>query len=344
MSEGRRSGLPDEDPSAASPELIVEMRVGSHLYGTDTPRSDLDIKGVYLPAARDILLQRVAPSLLQAAAKAPGQRNQAGDQDCEYYSLQRYLEFLAEGQTGALDMLFAPEGAMLRPPAPLWYEIQAASGRLVTRQAASFLRYSRQQAAKFGIKGSRVAAGRRALAVLSAAEARLGTTARLEEIADELAILVQGAEHLGLVDLPAPGGEAVPHLEVCGRKISYRVSIKTAREIVQKLVEEYGARALQAERNEGVDWKALSHAVRVGREAVELLQTGRIAFPLREAGHLKRIKAGEIPYQLVAEEIESLLVEVETAAAGSRLSPTPDRGLIEELVSRAYRQQIERGP
>lgn len=342
MSEGRRSGLPGEDPSALSLELIVEMRVGSHLYSTDTPRSDLDIKGVYLPAARDILLQRVAPSLLRSPAKAAGQRNLPGDQDCEYYSLQRYLELLAEGQTGALDMLFAPESAMLRPPAPLWREIQAASDRLVTRQAASFLRYCRQQAAKFGIKGSRVAAGRRALAVLSAAEARLGTVVRLEDIADELAILVEGAEHLSLVDLPTPGGDAVTHLEVCGRKISYRVSIKTAREIVQRLVEEYGARALQAERNEGVDWKALSHAVRVGREAIELLQTARITFPLRAADHLKRIKAGGIPYQGVAEEIEALLIEVESAAAVSKLPLEPDRGFVEELVGRAYRHQVER--
>ncbi len=40
-------------------DLIVEMRFGSHLYGTATPQSDLDFKAVYLPAARDILLQRV---------------------------------------------------------------------------------------------------------------------------------------------------------------------------------------------------------------------------------------------------------------------------------------------
>ena len=39
-------------------DLIVEMRFGSHLYGTDTATSDLDLKGVYLPSAREILLQR----------------------------------------------------------------------------------------------------------------------------------------------------------------------------------------------------------------------------------------------------------------------------------------------
>jgi RNA repair pathway DNA polymerase beta family len=31
-------------------DLVVKMRFGSHLYGTATPESDLDLKGVYLPS------------------------------------------------------------------------------------------------------------------------------------------------------------------------------------------------------------------------------------------------------------------------------------------------------
>jgi hypothetical protein len=93
------------------------MRFGSHLYGTDTPLSDLDLKGVYMPPARDILLQRVKPVISVNPPKPAGQRNAPGDVDREYFSLQRYLGLLAEGQTMALDMLFAPESAMTTPPA-----------------------------------------------------------------------------------------------------------------------------------------------------------------------------------------------------------------------------------
>ena len=77
-----------------------------------------------------------------------------------------------------------------------------------------------------------------------------------------------------------PGGRLVRHLEVCGRKMPFIGSIESAHKVAQRLVDEYGERALQAERNEGIDWKGLSHAVRVGREALELLETGRITFPL----------------------------------------------------------------
>jgi hypothetical protein len=321
-------------------ELIVEMRLGSHLYGTATPESDLDFKGVYLPEARDILLQRVKPTVTSNRVKAPGQKNEAGDVDSEVYSLQRYLDLLAEGQTVALDMLFAPDAVMTMSPTPLWREIQTNGHRLVSRRATSFVQYCRQQANKYGIKGSRVAAARKALALLETAQERLGNTAKLELIAAQLADLATTTEHVALVDLPFSGDRPLRHLEVCDRKISFSASLKTAREIAQRLVNEYGQRALQAELNEGVDWKALSHAVRVGREALELFQSGRITFPLPYAEHIRRIKRGTIPYKTVATEIEQLLEEVETAASTSSLPEGPDRSVIDDLVTRAYMHKV----
>jgi hypothetical protein len=320
-------------------DLIVEMRFGAHLYGTETATSDIDLKGVYLPSARDILLQRAAATTPSGDRKQHGARNAPGDVDREVYSLQRYLELLAEGHTVALDMLFAPDWAMTMPPGPLWREIQANRDRLVSRRSAAFLRYCRQQANKYGIKGSRVAAARQALVLLSAAEARLGSQAKLDRLAAELADFA-AIEHVAPIDLPTPGGQLVRHLEVCGRKMPFTGSIKTAREVAEGLVNAFGERARQAERNEGVDWKALSHAVRVGREAVELLATGRVTFPLPDAERIRRIKAGEIPHALVVAEIESLLGEVEAAAAASALPDAPDLAFIDELVMGAYRRQV----
>ena len=316
--------------------LIVEMHFGSHLYGTATPLSDLDYKGVYVPDARDILLQRVRGTISQSPPKAPGEKNSAGDVDRELYSLQRYLHLLSEGQTVALDMLFAPDTVMIGEPGPEWREIQAHSDQLVTRRAASFVRYCRQQANKYGIKGSRVAAARAALALLAAAEADEGSTAKLGIVEKEVTAFASATEHTCLLDLEMPGGRLIRHLEVCGRKMPFTSSIKSAREVVQRLVNEYGERALQAERNEGVDWKALSHAVRVGREALELLETGRITFPLRYAAEILAIKRGERPYVAVSEEIEWLLVTVETTAVRSTLRDEPDRDFIDDLVARTH--------
>ena len=129
-------------------QLIVEMRFGSHLYGTATPSSDTDLKAVYLPSADDILLQRVAPTLTESRAKERGERNRPEDVDRETYSLQRYLQLLADGQSVAIDMLFAPDAAMTREPDLLWRQIQAMGPRLVSSRASAFVRYCRQQRSK----------------------------------------------------------------------------------------------------------------------------------------------------------------------------------------------------
>jgi hypothetical protein len=322
-------------------DVIVEMRFGSHLYGTDTPESDVDIKGVYLPEAREIILQRVIPTVTMSRAKAAGERNRAGDVDREYYSLQRYLELLAAGQTVAIDMLFAPARVMTASPSPLWREIQANAGRFVSRRATAFVRYCRQQANRYGIKGSRVAAARSALALILTAEETHGATARLGVIEPVLARLAGETEQVRLLEAGSPGSPPVSQLEVCGRKIPLTAALKTAREIVQRLVATYGQRAIQAERQEGVDWKALSHAVRVGREAVELFETGRVTFPLSYADHLARIKAGAVAYQIVADEIERLLDAVATAADRSTLAEAPDEAAMDDLVLRAYRAKVQ---
>ncbi len=319
-------------------KATVRMKFGSHLYGTDTPASDLDYKGVFVPAAADILLQRVKGSISTKRPKAEREKNVAGEIDEESYSLQRYLALAAEGQTVALDMLFAPRSA-LEIWTLDWAWIQDNTHRLVTRKCASFIGYCRQQANKYGIKGSRVAAARAALELLSERMATRGTVAKLGEIEADIGALVLANEHMSAVDIEVPG-RTVRHWDVCGRKMPFTSSIKTARDIMQRLVDEYGHRALQAERQQGVDWKALSHAVRVGRQAIELLGTGRIEFPLAYCGHLVSIKLGEQPYQCVAEEIERLLVEVEQAAAVSSLRDEPDYAWIDATVSEVYRREI----
>ncbi len=323
---------------------IVEIRVGSHLYGTATAMSDTNLRSVHVPAARDILLQRARPTVTGTRARPRGERNQPGDTDHESYSLQRFLDLVLEGQPLALEMLFAPDAALTAPPDPLWREVQALAPRLVSRRATVFLRYCRQQAERYGAKGARAAAARQALSLLEAAEAVHGSAARLGQIEPELAGFVAGTPHAGLVDIEIGYGRHGRHLDLCGRRAPLHASLKAAREMAARLLAEYGARTLTAECDGGVDWKSLSHAVRVGQEAVELLATGRLGFPLAGAGHLLDIKLGRLPAGAVAAEIERLLAVVQDAAAASSLPEEPDAEAAEALVLRAYRRQVLDGP
>lgn len=324
---------------------IVRIKFGSHLYGTATPASDLDYKSVFVPDARSILLRRGRDSISHQRPKAEGEKNVAGEIDEEAYSLQRYLSLAAEGQTVALDVLFAPRWSMPENPLPEWEEIERNRHRLVTRKSAAFLGYCRQQANKYGIKGSRVAAARLSLELLAAKLETRGTTAKLGEIAADIEALTAQSEHMALLDIEGATDvtgtkRSVRHWEVCNRKMPLTQTIKSAHEVMRRIVDEYGHRARQAESNQGVDWKALSHAVRVGRQAIELLQTGVVTFPRPEAAHLVAIKTGQLAYQPVAEEIETLLEDVEREAGRSSLPPSADLAWIDDFVVDVHRRQI----
>ena len=317
-------------------QSVVRMKFGSYLYGTNTPESDTDYKGVYLPSASSILLQQVEPVLkIVSRIKADGERNLPDDIDDESYSLQRYLQLLAEGQTVALDMLFNPAP---EETSPLWALIQANKDRLITKKSAAFVGYCRTQANKYGIKGSRVAAARKATEFF---EVRCRAGHHLRRIGEfcstsELSALCDN-EHTKLVqqDTNCPDGivRSEHFFECCNRKVNFNASVKSAYEMYKRVYDEYGARARAAEVGAGVDWKALSHAVRVGHEALELLQTGLITFPLPNAADVLHIKQGKVVYPVVAQMIEDLLVQVAAAEKISVLRAEPDWEWINNLVA-----------
>jgi hypothetical protein len=316
-------------------KIIVRIEFGSHLYGTSTLSSDRDYKSVYVPCASDILLQRVKGSLGHKVKRFEGDKNAPEDTDDELYSLQRYLGLLSEGQTVTIDMLFTPYPLIT---SPLWEEIRANKDLLLTKRSAAFVGYCRTQANKYGIKGSRVAAAKEAMDLFKAQLDRLGTTAKIREIGNCLLPLV--GEHTQIVDFETTQGHTERFIECCNRKVSFGNTIKAAFEIYSRIYDSYGKRAKLAQTNEGIDWKALSHAVRVANEALELLATANVTFPLPNATHILEIKRGLLPYDDVANEIEKLLEEVERASEVSTLRDEADQDFIDALVCREHRKSV----
>jgi hypothetical protein len=316
-------------------QIIVRIEFGSHLYGTNTSASDHDYKSVYVPSAEDILLQRVKGSLGHKVKRYEGDKNSPEDTDDEMYSLQRYLGLLSEGQTVTIDMLFTPQPLMT---SALWRYILANKNLLLTKRSAAFVGYCRTQANKYGIKGSRVAAAKEAMEFFKLHYDILGSTAKLHEIAGLVPAIV--GEHTRVIELETTQGNFETFIECCNRKVSFGNTIKAAYEIYSRIYDNYGKRAKLAQTNEGVDWKALSHAVRVANEALELLVTANVTFPLPNAAHILEIKRGLVPYEQVAEEIEGLLENVERASETSTLRDEADQDFIDRLVYRVHREAV----
>lgn len=316
---------------------IVEILFGSKLYGTDTPLSDVDFKGIYIPTVRDIVLGRSKHNISTSRSKREFEKNTPEDIDQEFFSLQEFLRLLIEGQTVALDMLFSPESFHIFKGEQyhLFKTIYENRHKLLSKGILSFIGYARKQASKYGIKGSRVRAVKDTIELLNGCNSVL--LLKDPEVKAELdAFVSRGNEFIQYVQIPDMNQVICTYLEVCGRKFQLTNSVKYTSAILNKIYDEYGHRAKLAEANDGIDWKALSHAVRVNFEGQELLKTGFITFPCPERKLLLDIKLGKMPYREVEIIIENGLKELEEAQKVSILQTEPDYQWAEDFVYDVY--------
>lgn len=285
---------------------VVLMRFGSHLYGTDTPSSDVDWKGVFLPTQSAVLLGTI-PKAVQFSTGPKDSKNAPGDVDAEWYSLHYFLKLAAEGQTVAMDMLHAPDAWPITS-SPEWAYLREHRREFHTKNLRAFVGYCRRQAAKYGVKGSRLAAVRDVVVALEAA-------APGSLLADAMPGLVM-SEHVHA----GPDGQGRTFLEVCGRKLQDSLTVEQALGPLRRFAARYGERAEMAASNDGIDWKAVSHALRAAHELLQIYRDGDIRFPLANADHLREVKRGALDFTTaVGPELDRIMEQVEAESLTTAL-------------------------
>lgn len=290
--------------------IIVKMVFGSHLYGTNTPSSDVDYKGVFLPTKNQVLLGKIPKSYLDNTKRDKFAKNTSHDVDIEMYSLHYFIKLACEGQTVALDMLHAPEQAIITS-SPIWDSIVQYRSLFYTKNLKAFIGYARRQASKYGIKGSRLQVTERLLELLQEFND--------DDQMKDLWHLLPMTEHCYMSVNPS----GIQEYQICGKKFPCTAKVGYVANIMGRFYRQYGARAQQAKNNEGIDWKAVSHALRAAFQVKQLLTEQTITFPLREAPYLTQVKRGELDYTTeVAPRFEQLMEEVEELSKQSNL---PDK-------------------
>lgn len=318
---------------------IVRLIHGSRLYGTATPTSDTDYKGVHIPSGEAILLGRPEDVITRDIRAADAARNGPGDVDDQSYSLAKFLKMVSVGDTVATEMLFAPGSAIISR-SPVWEMLQTSRHRLVNRECRGFVRYCIQQAAKYSIKGDRLAACEAAVTLLETGLADQGPNVRLGAIRPALeAFAADPAHFAGFETVPGQHGP-IEHFVCLDRKTPLTTRIFDALSLYRRIHADYGKRAAAAMTAGGIDWKAMSHAVRVARQAEELLSTGHLTLPRPDAADLIEIKLGQRPYEAVQDELETIVERLPSLVERSRLPEASEADWIRAFILEAHRGQV----
>jgi hypothetical protein len=173
--------------------------------------------------------------------------------------------------------------------------------------------YVKKQAAKYGLKGSRIAAMREALDTLSGIDN--GVTLR-----DIWEYLPENEFAQKISKVNEKNGQVSNFYEVNMKKYQDTNTAEYTAERIGLALSSYGERAMLAEKNEGVDFKALSHAIRAGYQLRSILKHGTFSYPLKETRFIRKVKLGECDYKTeVSPVLEDLIDEIELLNSTSTL-------------------------
>lgn len=334
--------------------ILFKCLVGSYLYGTNGQNSDKDFKGIFLPKLTDLILCK-APKHYTFSTGSNNEKNSNEDIDETYYSLQYFLELAAKGDTNAIDILFAytNKNAIIQT-SPNWNILIKNIDKILTKNVKAYLGYCKSQAQKYSIKGEKLNNFKKfrdfcfrhlydidkngsPILLYKAFENQLGNEFKIP-------IYEEGKVKFNKIDfgdhcylMTEKNNEYL--IIISEIKIQLETSVKEAYHKINNVILSYGKRAEAAANDNGVDWKAISHCVRVLLQVEQLLTENKITFPLKEAEFVKFIKynTSNMSYNDIMKWIEDKINLIDNELLQkSTLREQADYKWIEKFILKCY--------
>jgi len=280
---------------------IVKLITGSRLYGTNTPKSDWDYRGVSKTPLNVVI---------DPYNRFEQKDNGFVEEDRVIYDLGKFFKLCGDANPNIIEMLFVPENMVL---------LNTNDWKIIVENRSLFL----SKKIKYTFSGY-------AMSQLNAIR-----THRTYFINPPKRKPTR--EDFGLTDSPKISGDALNNLfnvsleffkdeyvDEIQREREYREAKKRWDNYIAWYCERNPARK-ELEEKFKYDVKHASHLFRLMGEGKELLLTGKITFPLPNAEEILAIKNGIYSYDEVIEKAEQMDKDFDVWYAKSNLPHSCDR-------------------
>lgn len=341
-------------------QIIFKTMVGSQAYGTSTPKSDQDFKGVYVQNQDDLLTFNYVEQF------------EVSKDEC-YYEIRRFLQLLATANPTVLEMLFMPENCVLEK-SPVYDLVIAERHKFLTKKCLhSFGGYAIAQIKK--AKGLDKKMNWEKSKVVRKAPIDFcyafdnGKTMSLEKYLDKHEL---NQTHCGLVKLDhfrdcyalyhkteegfyrgiiseagndvrlssVPKGE-VPQTMIFYNKDGYSMHCKDYKEYEEWLANRNTQRYVDISgHNQQIDGKNLLHCRRLLDMAIEIATEKTIKVQRPNADYLLKIRRGEVDLETIIAEAEKDIEKLDELYAKSDLPDDVDREFVNDLLLKIRKQSI----
>lgn len=294
---------------------IFEGVTGSRLYGTATPDSDYDSRGVCIPP-----LEVLLDPFMKFNVK-----DSFDGEDRSIYDLGNFLKLCSDNNPNVLEMLFIPDSFVMYKT-KTWDKIISNRDLFLSKNIKHrFLGYAFSQLE--AIKRHREW-------FISPPDHK----PTREEFGLTQTPLVSEANIQNMMGVPNELFKE-KHYEELQRERKYR-EVKKKWDNYMQWKTNRNPKRKASEEAIGFDGKYASHLFRLMSEGKELLLTGNITFPLPNAEWLLSIKNGFYQYEKILEMAKTMESEFETWYNESPLPHKPNINAIKELYFQIVKETL----
>lgn len=294
----------------ANRNKILEFRVGSYLYGTNTPTSDEDFSGVFVPDVEQLFgLEKIEQVDFSIKSKRGDGKNDKDAVDSVLYEFRKFIRLALANNPNIIEMLFVNTDNII---------FSNEFGKLLLERAhlfphiglkERFLAYAFSQKHRMIIRTESYYALENALEWLNEYlfnHFRYGKTLLVEILNKKLPFFTVKGDNIKCGDL---NFQKHFMLRKVKKMIEERLSKATNR---KELLTKYG-----------YDTKFASHLVRLMLEGKELLETGKLIYPLTYANIILDIKQGKLKMIEVLDYAESIEADIKNITIITSLPKKP---------------------
>lgn len=302
---------------------ILELRVGSHLYGTNRPDSDEDFSGIFIPPINYFFgMDKVEEVDLSTISKKENGRNDKDAIDRKFYEIRKFTTLALANNPNIIEQLFVnPENIVFKN----WYgeELLKHKHEFLHKGLKNrFIGYAISQKKNIYVKRDNMKNIEYGINILKALQLNTYVAENIthlcfftDEDGNKIFTFPDNSIHMKCGDISIQKNitveKALDQLEIRKSKFSGR----------KEMVDEYG-----------YDTKFAMHLIRLLLEGKELLETGNLVFPLKETSFLMDIRAGKFSLANIDTMALDIENDINTIAEKSDLPSKPQYHKINKML------------
>ena len=301
--------------------ILYITYVGSKLYGTDSENSDTDIKFIYLSDKKDILLKKDKDTI-KITKNTNKFKNTKYDIDLDGISIHKFFSLLKKSETTSIDLLFSifNKTSTINKRNYFIEKIKGNYESLISKNTKAFEGFTLSQTLKYENKSKKYNFLKEFLNELKkhTNENNILKNILYLDIFKNENIKTYYKNNLKYITIM---GKDYP--ETC--KVSYFF------DSLHTFLDKYGERTKNIKNN--IDYKSLSHALRLSYELKELLTTSFITFPLKNREEIKQVKYSKtLKIEEILNKINEISDNIEYFKNISDLNDKVDEAVMDKLL------------